>query len=389
MVVAINMIAIVFVGLLWPKEKYGLYFAISVVLLGLMFFFLNPPYEYDLYRHYELLAQLQHMNFRNFFSGKVVSTNNLFNEYSDQSMIYLIYAFIISKIPIPHLLPVISTILIYGLMALLILKVRDTFELSKLQTLIIFTFLLFCVDIRSATGIRNMLAFSIFVFTAYEDMIKKRNKIVCFVIYMLTVGIHISTIVFLILRILTLIKGKIPKIVVGIAIFFSYSSIDVIKNFLMRFSALPVVTSVLNKIAIYYGNEGRYNQLNIVFHLIMITFYIMIWVYPKFCCKSKEYSDFLSFFIYSAVYTLGSIAQPDIFIRNDIFLAFLIIPILGKLLSNVHIGTSGKFIVDNSNSPGVALYNVIISLILLCIMIVAFLFYYLTIYRYMDIYFSF
>ena len=101
-------------GFFVPKMYLKRYMLLSAVCISSLYFFFTPLPGYDLTRHYELLHILRRLDLKSVLSGTEKIANRLLRQYTENSRLYLIYAFLISKLKIDAFLPVITGTIIYA-----------------------------------------------------------------------------------------------------------------------------------------------------------------------------------------------------------------------------------------------------------------------------------
>lgn len=118
------------------------------------------------------------------------------------------YFYFISRLGDNGFLPAITIFAAYGAMFLVLYKASVRFKVNKWYLFLSCVFLLttyWFYDICS--GIRNGLAFTIFIACVYFDIVEKKHRLLCYVGYALCVGLHSSVIMLVVLR-LTLALTK-------------------------------------------------------------------------------------------------------------------------------------------------------------------------------------
>lgn len=352
MIVTAVLIVAMIIAFFIPREFLGKYFIIASVGISLAYLSFNPPYDYDLYRHYALLDTLKHYSLKDIFLPNSFVSMGLLRDYSVSAKVYLLLAYLIGKINIPRLLPFLAGIVIYGFSSRIIILQSKSFivkgeKVESWKMAVCFCFLLALADFRSVSGIRNMMAYALFAFMLYLDLVKYNNKykILFFAGYVVLAGIHAAIIPFIAVRLILELTKVIPAWIISIYMLLSYTFINSSIKLLEQFSSVPFVSILIFQIEKYaFGSITDYNVRNVIVRGIIIVIYCLIYFYVRSFYKIddglKRYGCYFSF---SAMLTLGSISQYDIFIRNDLLLLFLILPFLLFFL-HYSVGITPNFI---------------------------------------------
>lgn len=312
-----------------PRNKLYFFFVISAVILSALYLWFNPPIDYDLYRHYLTFESMKNVSFQDLFDNQYIFDNNLLNEYSKVSKVYIIILFVMSRIGIKQILPWIVGVIIYTVASKMIWQTGSDLNSNKTAILFAFFFLYCCLDFRSVSGIRNMLAFILFSFVLYQELIQKKNKILCWILYLLICGIHMSCVIFVGLRMVLLIGKRWIKIPVMFICLFLYSFSEIIADFLTKFSEIPYLNALRLQIEGYLIGRSEYNPKGIFIYLIIevgvIFLYLEVYKNKRFKKYVGQYGEYC---LYVVIFALGSIRNYDLFVRSNIIIISLFLPII-------------------------------------------------------------
>jgi hypothetical protein len=312
-----------------PRNRLHFFFVISAVLFSALYFWFSPPIDYDLYRHYLSFESMKNVSFQDLFDNQYIFDNNLLNEYSKVSKVYIIILFILSRIGIKQILPWIAGVIIYTVASEMIWQTGSDLNSNKTAILFAFFFLYCCMDFRSVSGIRNMLAFIVFSFVLYQELIQKKNKILCWISYLSLCGIHMSCVIFVGLRMVLLIGKRWIKIPVIFVCFFLYGFSDIIADFLTKFNEMPYLNALRLQIEGYLIGRSEYNPKGIFIYLIIevgvLFLYLEVYKNKKFKKYMGQYGEYC---LYVVMFALGSIRNYDLFVRSNIIIISLFLPII-------------------------------------------------------------
>ena len=299
-----------FFVLLFPfigKRSLKRYFLFVCLILSGIAFFFQPPDNFDLYRHYQTLD--------NFRANGWTAVKNIY--FFSTAPVYALYFYFISILPMNGFLPAITVFITYYLTFSLIYKISLKYKVSKKNTMMVFIFVIFGLDYLSAiSGVRNILAFSIFAYCLYYDLVEEKNRILCFIVYGMMCLLHNSCVILLGFRIVMFLYNKYTKRIFQI-VFFLWGIF------------VPFIVKVLDSIPNYYLNQisekiktyfvGMMFNANLtLFNLGMSILILVIVVAYKNI--DEHYSKHTDYLILAVLFTIGSVKQYDVFIRMGSFL---------------------------------------------------------------------
>ena len=376
-------------GFLVPREYMRAYMIIAAVGLCSLYFFFVPPVRYDLYRHYEILHIIRKYDLRTVLFGTIPGHSEVITSiasYQSESPVYLLFAYVISLFRIDQLLPFTSGLITYCSVAGIILMAAEDIgeDVDDWKISLCFCFLVVMLDFRTISGLRNMMTYAVFAYILYRDLVRNANKLLCFGVYLALAGIHSSIFVLIIIRILLELNRFVPLAVLMVCALLTLPSINVILNFAMRFSSIPVIRSMIAKILVYgFGNGTKYDIYRGTIRLAFTLFFLFFYQYCRFNIlqteKFKKYGSFLLVFI---MYTLGAIRQYDIFVRGNILMYFMILPFLLLFLHHIVWHTPLEVVIPETSSIG--LREVILYIMTFVVMLMSLKLYFDGYYRPMD-----
>ena len=373
-------------GFVIPRKYMRIYMILAAVGLSSLYFFFQPPVRYDLYRHYEMMHLIRKYDLWTVMSGALNNKNRVLESIQQGSPVYLFYTYLISRLQIDQLLPVLTGIVIYVSTSSIILMAADDIDenIADWKISFCFFFLLAMLDFRTISGLRNMTSYALFAYVLYKDLVRKANKPLCFIAYLVIANIHTSIYILIFIRLLIVLNRLIPKVVLVIGLLAAYSSVDLILHYLERYAYIPMIQALIIKMYIYgFGGGSRYIIYKGVLRFIFMVIYLLLYLY----CRKKipqterfyKYGDFILLF---SMYAFGAVRQYDIFVRSNVFLYFAILPFLLLFLHYIAGETPLQLILPASSMVGfseASVYFMIFS-----VMAVSLYVYYGGYYRPMD-----
>lgn len=339
MYTVILIIALILGACIVPYRKRFMYLYLSVFLLAFLAFFMWPDNDYDLYRHYLTLNKYKTLNLQQVLNiaERSVGTGTIewnVNSYINAYPVYSLYAWLISKIGLYQLLPFLTIVTVYGLAVYRIRTVAIQTQNYGRSVVISYIFVLICYNyIFVTSNIRQPLSNAIFAFALYEELVNKRNKAGCFVIYILACFIHSSAYMFLALRILLIFYHKSTRFVIITTLLTANHILPTLCNQLLkvRIRTLSMVAEkYLNYTVMRANANGKHVSYKLLIMYIMILLLLLLFTYGSTCYK--HYKKYCTIIMLSIFFVLSMTNQSDIFNRFEFFVIPLIIPIVQELL---------------------------------------------------------
>lgn len=309
-------IIISFFSFFCPKKIIIYYFIIAAFALSVLAFFYSPTQYADLFHHYLMLDE-----FKFYGWNYVVDTH-----YFQRQPIFAVYAYLISFFPFKGFLPAITVFLAYLFPFILINKISIKYNIKKEIIVLSFLFILFTMSYLGVMGgIRNMLAFSLFGYTLYSDLVEKKNKIICFTIYIALCLFHSSIVILVVFRLLVALTKKRLSFffLLVVSLLWPLLSLYIIK--ILGLLKGVVFFSFLQEQVEGYINGGTqfvYSTASI--RLLSLISIFSCLIFCIFMQKYiKDYPDkYLRFFLITILFTIGGVFQYDLFVRMVCFLIF-------------------------------------------------------------------
>ena len=373
-------------GFLIPKKYMRLYMILASIGLSSLYFFFQPPVKYDLYRHYEILHILRKNDLWSIMNGSFNKGTQTLKSLQQGSPLYLLYAYLISLFQTDQLLSVITGIIIYTSVSDIILMAAEDIDedIADWKISFCFFFLLIMLDYRTISGIRNMMAFALFANVLYRDLVRNASKPLCFIAYLAIANIHNSVVILIIIRFIIELNRFIPIMVLMIVHLAAFSFIDMILIFLERYSGIPMIRALIDKIYIYgFGGGTKYIVSRALIRSAHMFFYLSLYLYcKKSILQTKRFQKYGDFILLFSMYAFGAFRQYDIFVRSNVFLYFAILPFLLLFLHYIVGEMPLQLILPDSSIFGFG--EVIVYLMIYGAMALSLYLYYGNYYRPMD-----
>ena len=299
-----------------PRKHIRWLFLALVLALSVMAFFAVPEETDDLTSYFSIVSSLRKGGFSRL--RQMIEDGN---ENWDSLPVCGLYFYLISRFPDNGMLPAVTIFLAYGSMFWVLWRAAQRFEVNKwyifLSSFLILSTYWF-YDICS--GVRNGLAFTLFCFFAYVELVEKKWKPACWIGYVAMCLLHSSGILMMMVRLALLVSGKRGSKLISILIFFVMVAGGAIMPHLGELTGIEYFQLLSQKAgrAVESSSFAAGTQ-----YLVNVTTFvagILIFCYSRYIInKQKEkydgisaYMDFVQLIIF---FMLGSITFILTFIR--------------------------------------------------------------------------
>ncbi|WP_097027913.1 EpsG family protein [Clostridium peptidivorans] len=314
-VILVTYIFLFTISFLFSKENMKYYFFIISLTFSIIALFFVPDESMDLYRHYEYLDVLRD------YGWKLAITVSPFGS----SIVANLYFYLISFLGVNGLLPAITAFITYYLTLNRIYEVALKYNCSKANILLsTFYFISMLGYLSLISGIRSLLAFALFSYFLYIDLVENKKKILCWSIYIALSLFHSSVWVLLIFRVMLRFYNKFTRIAY-IAFLTTWSlNIANIINFIDNFSNIKILQELQQKVSLYtvggYFTDYSIRDSLIILIVICITFLFFLYTNRN---QNKEMKSYFDYIILIIAFCIGSINYYRVFVSFVAVLYFL------------------------------------------------------------------
>ena len=245
--------------------------------------------------------QNKHYEIQNYYSGKIGLQ---------------VYFYLCSLLPYNNFYSAIAVFITYFCILKSVQNTADyyTIDSCTLTRLMVLTIVILdFYDISN--GVRNMFAFSIFVFALSLDIFKGR-RVLSAVMYLVAASIHPSTMALIVLRYIQLVKSTAVKIIVGFMLVMWSNGLQGIASLLEPFSHIKMVSVVYGKLAYYSllqgSNENFGTGFNTDASYIMMRYFrigfVIIFLIMIIMVIRRGNEKVSTFGLYLGLFSLGTLA---------------------------------------------------------------------------------
>ena len=270
---------IILAFLLDKNYKHKIIYAVLLALLAaILLYYFIPDSSKDLYRYYTIMGRLSNLSLNDFFIYMSGRTEPLAN----------IYFYIFAKTGNNNLIMIVTTLISYGLIYYVIFNHQKVAKLSNLDFNVIFLFILsvlYLVD--DITGIRFCIARLLVFLALYLDLFKGKKNTWIILLYLISMLIHTSCIVFVLARLFMKISKNKFNICTFLFLLLIAMSPQLIITASSYLSNVPFLSSLSAKAQEYLNlNAGLYSMFVLQIIIAIVLYIILLYAKTKKHCYS-------------------------------------------------------------------------------------------------------
>ena len=188
------------------KKNLKLFFVISTIVLATLAYHIVAFETSDLYRYIGTMDLCREMGWE-----------WIYKYYGPHNPLTYGFLYVVSMFNNDAILPALAVAITYGLSFVLLYKTSKRLQSSFSEITIAYWFLILNMNFMYvATVIRFYIAFAIMAYFLYMDIVEKKNRPLCFLVYFILCYFHYAMLVFLFLRIVFTFSRKLKGFLSGI-----------------------------------------------------------------------------------------------------------------------------------------------------------------------------
>ncbi len=198
-IVILSEILIVFFAWGVKRNHLKYLFCCSVIYLAWLAYHFEPTNGNDLLYHFRMVEFAKNVG----WTGLVAHY-----QFASNPALYVIY-FFISKLPSVHWLPVLVVFIVYGVVFYIVYDCQIIFpafseEGEKIYSIgVAIAYVVFTMHYTYIiSGVKNNIAFAVFMLATYLELVKKKNPILCWGLIIIALLIHPSIALLIVVRII-------------------------------------------------------------------------------------------------------------------------------------------------------------------------------------------
>lgn len=340
-------ILVLLLGLIMLKKHPKKYYVLATAILSLLAYYVVVTDNMDLYRYTGIM---EYIRIKGFDWG--------LRTYGPSNPLAFIFLYGVSMLKDDALLAPIAVAITYGLSFALLYKSTKRFNASLTDTYIALVFFMFNMNYCYVIDVvRIYIAFAIMAYFVYMDVVEKKHRLLCFVVYGALCYFHYVMAIFVILRVLLILtrrfKGALSALVsfvVPIVIFIAY-------KFIEGFDGENLLFNVANDKLMGYKDYEVFGIWQFIASMVRVVVFIAICFMGKWANKElqndtlirdlnhsnikqtklyiKRNSDLLTYILYIVLTVLLFITNYQFVLRipyfAQIFMSFAVLLVLTKL----------------------------------------------------------
>ncbi len=188
------------------KKNLKLFLFISTVVLATLAYHIVAYETSDLSRYITTMDLCREMGW-----------DWIYKYYGPHNPLTYGFLYVVSMFNNDAILPALAVAITYGLSFVLLYKASKKLQSSFSEITLAYWFLILNMNFMYvATVIRFYIAFAIMAYFLYMDIIEKKNRPLCFIVYFVLCYFHYAMLVFLLLRFVFIFSRKLKGVLSGI-----------------------------------------------------------------------------------------------------------------------------------------------------------------------------
>ena len=340
-------IVLIFIVLYWitPRKAAWLPMLVTVILLSILAFNIQPNDSDDLSRYFTQLDYLREYGYdylKRCFEDNVNGSN--WGTYKTCGY----YFYFMSMLPDNHWMPTITIFITYGLMFLVLYKAANRFDVNKLYLFggaMIFLSTYWYYDTYS--GIRNGLTFAVIFACSYYHLVERKRIPLCYVGYFLACFMHSSGLMMVALALLAVFTLNNSGKFMNFLLVFGLVAGGALMQFLASRTDNTFIQTIAGQAEKHQAGEtlelGTMFTVNISMYILtaVLVFYFSIYI-----LNSEYGSEFKRFYKYCSIvlyFMFGCLYSGIIFHR----IARWIVPMIAAIFFMVGSQCQNRYIQKN------------------------------------------
>lgn len=262
----------------------------------------------------DLTMAFQHLNNLRIYGWDYfnqISSFHFTGRFSQQ-----VYFYLLSFLPVNNFYSGISMFIVYYCMLMSVHEIAVFNNVKFKNEKILLLLAVFLADFYDySNGVRNIMAFSIFIYFFVGEITKYKNKYICWFMYIVAATFHTAVWPLIIFRILLVVEKKWFKWLVGCITVVWSNGLSSVANFLNIFASIPAVQGIQHGLRAYTEGTGG-NYAETVFNMsssyllmrsfrLFLAFAILIMILFVWTRK-RNLSTLMTYGLYMTAFTLGA-----------------------------------------------------------------------------------
>ena len=258
-----------------PKKFYIL----ATAILSLLSYFVIATENMDLFRYIRIMEYIRTMGF-----------DWGMETYGPSNPLAFIFFYGISLFDNDAILPAVAVAITYGFSFALLYKASKRLNASTMDTYIALVFFMLNMNYCYVIDVvRIYMAFAIMAYFLYMDIVEKKHRIFCFVVYAALCYFHYAMMVFVILRIILMITRKFKGVLAAIVSLLVPIVVFVAYKFVEGFSGESLLFSVANDKLLGYKDYTVFGVWQFAASMIRCALFVILCLLAFWLCSNWKY----------------------------------------------------------------------------------------------------
>ncbi|MBR2454763.1 MAG: EpsG family protein [Clostridia bacterium] len=258
-----------------PKKFYIL----ATAILSLLSYFVIATENMDLFRYIRIMEYIRAMGF-----------DWGMDTYGPSNPLAFIFFYGISLFENDAMLPAVAVATTYGFSFALLYKASKRLNASTMDTYIALVFFMLNMNYCYVIDVvRIYMAFAIMAYFLYMDIVEKKHRIFCFVVYAALCYFHYAMMVFVILRIILIITRRFKGVLAAIVSLLVPVVVFVAYKFVEGFSGESLLFSVANDKLLGYKDYTVFGVWQFAASMIRCALFVALCLFAFWLCSNWKY----------------------------------------------------------------------------------------------------
>ena len=258
-----------------PKKFYIL----ATAILSLLSYFVIATENMDLFRYIRIMEYIRAMGF-----------DWGMDTYGPSNPLAFIFFYGISLFENDAILPAVAVATTYGFSFALLYKASKRLNASTMDTYIALVFFMLNMNYCYVIDVvRIYMAFAIMAYFLYMDIVEKKHRIFCFVVYAALCYFHYAMMVFVILRVILIITRRFKGVLAAIVSLLVPVVVFVAYKFVEGFSGESLLFSVANDKLLGYKDYTVFGVWQFAASMIRCALFVILCLLAFWLCSNWKY----------------------------------------------------------------------------------------------------
>lgn len=340
---------VILLNLVFGRKYNRICLAATVCAFGVLAFFVVPTKNMDLYRYINVMELYRDVGWLWVLKNDTGS-----------NPLAAVFFYAASLVDDNRFLPMITVLLTYGFSIALLYKAKKDFGAKHADMMLALVFFLLNFNLCYVIDVvRIYICFAVMAFFLYVDIVEKKHRWLCWIVYLALCYVHYAMLVFVLIRLYFAVTRKLKGLFMAISMLLLPVLLRVGYSMIIRFdgSSSVLLGTMSDKAQGYmdYDVFGIWQFLASICHLMFFTLLcvLMLWCCVSAHQKTVPYSaretdcdckrlnigrtrDMVVFCLYIIFTVLTFADNYQFLLRTTYFILILMAPMLLALLTKLH-----------------------------------------------------